>query len=108
MSGTEPGFSGRAAIAGIGATEFSKESGRSELQLAVEATQAALEDAGLSPSDVDGMVTFTMDTNPEIELARMLGGQEDSATAAAHAEELLDLAAARLAAGRSTSGAGSR
>lgn len=42
------------------------------------------------------------------ELARMLGGQEDSATAAAHAEELLDLAAARLAAGRSTSGAGSR
>ncbi len=42
------------------------------------------------------------------ELARMLGGQEDSATAAAHAEELLDLAAARLAAGRSPSGAGSR
>ena len=65
-----------AAIAGVGATEFSKESGRSELQLAVEATQAALEDAGLSPSDVDGMVTFTMDTNPEIELARMLGVPE--------------------------------
>ena len=35
------------------------------------------------------------------ELARMLGGQEDSATAAAHAEELLALAADRLAAGRS-------
>lgn len=35
------------------------------------------------------------------ELARMLGGQEESATAAAHAEELLALASARLAAGRS-------
>ena len=65
-----------AAIAGIGATEFSKDSGRSELQLAIEATQAALEDAGLQPSDVDGMVTFTMDSNPEIELARNLGVPE--------------------------------
>ena len=37
-----------AAIAGIGATEFSKNSGRSELQLAAEATAAALADAGLS------------------------------------------------------------
>jgi acetyl-CoA acetyltransferase len=63
----------RAAIAGIGATEFSKESGRSELRLAVEATAAALEDAGIEPSEVDGMVTFTMDTNPEIEIARNLG-----------------------------------
>ena len=30
---------GKAAIVGIGATEFSKESGRSELQLSVEAVQ---------------------------------------------------------------------
>ncbi len=30
---------GEAAIAGIGATEFSKDSGRSELKLAVEAAQ---------------------------------------------------------------------
>ncbi len=63
----------RTAIAGIGATEFSKESGRSEMRLAVEATAAALEDAGIEPSEVDGMVTFTMDTNPEIEIARNLG-----------------------------------
>jgi DNA repair protein RecN (Recombination protein N) len=49
-------------------------------------------------------------TGPEriAELARMLGGQEDSATAAAHAQELLDLAAQRLTAGRSTSGRPSR
>ncbi|QGK70382.1 lipid-transfer protein [Allosaccharopolyspora coralli] len=62
-----------ASIAGIGATEFSKESGRSELQLAAEATRTALDDAGLDPSDVDGLVTFTMDTNSEVALARELG-----------------------------------
>ncbi|MBA2945469.1 lipid-transfer protein [Streptomyces himalayensis] len=64
---------GRAAIAGIGATEFSKDSGRSELKLAVEAVQAALDDAGLTPADVDGMVTFTMDTSPEITVAQAAG-----------------------------------
>jgi acetyl-CoA acetyltransferase len=66
-------FSGSASIAGIGATEFSKESGRSELQLSAEATLAALADAGLSASDVDGLTTFTMDTSSEIALARELG-----------------------------------
>jgi acetyl-CoA acetyltransferase len=66
-------ISGAAAIAGIGATEFSKDSGRSELRLAAEATLAALADAGLSPSDVDGLVTFTMDNTAEIALARELG-----------------------------------
>ena len=49
-------LSGAAAIAGIGATEFSKESGRSELQLSAEATLHALADAGLTPADVDGLV----------------------------------------------------
>ena len=62
-----------AAVAGIGATEFSKNSGRSELQLAAEATAAALADAGLRPADVDGLVTFTMDSNAEIAVARELG-----------------------------------
>jgi acetyl-CoA acetyltransferase len=62
-----------AAIVGIGATEFSKESGRSEMRLAVEACEAAIADAGLEPAQVDGMVTFTAETNPEIEIARNLG-----------------------------------
>lgn len=64
---------GRAAVAGIGATEFSKDSGRSELKLAVEAVHTALDDAGLSPADVDGLVTFTMDTSPEITVAQAAG-----------------------------------
>ncbi len=74
MSRTRSDIGNRAAIVGIGATEFSKDSGRSELRLAVEAVSAALEDAGLVPEDVDGMATFTMDNNPEIEVNRALGG----------------------------------
>ncbi len=35
--------------------------------------RAALDDAGLTPADVDGMVTFTMDTNPEITVAQAAG-----------------------------------
>ena len=65
-----------AAIAGIGATEFSKDSGRSELRLAVEACRAALDDAGLTPADVDGLVTFSMDSTAEIAVARELGAGE--------------------------------
>jgi acetyl-CoA acetyltransferase len=66
-------ISGTAAIVGIGATEFSKDSGRSELQLAAEAVRAALADAAIPPSEVDGLVTFAMDGNDEIAIARELG-----------------------------------
>jgi acetyl-CoA acetyltransferase len=65
-----------AAIVGIGATEFSKNSGRSELQLACEAVRAALDDAGIKPSEVDGMCSFTMDTNDEVEIAGAVGIEE--------------------------------
>ena len=67
------GLRGAAAIAGIGATEFSKESGRSELQLACEAVSAALDDAGIAPSEVDGMVTFTAESSSENHVARNVG-----------------------------------
>jgi acetyl-CoA acetyltransferase len=66
-------YAGKAAIVGIGATEFSKNSGRSELQLALEASVAACEDAGVEPSQVNGLSTFTMETNPESEILRGLG-----------------------------------
>ncbi len=64
---------GQAAIVGIGATEFSKASGRSELQLACEAVSVAIDDAGVAPSDVDGLTTFTLDLNPEIDVAEGVG-----------------------------------
>lgn len=63
----------KAAIVGVANTEFSKNSGRSELQLAAEAIAGALDDAGLKPGDVDGMTTFTMDNTDEIEVARAVG-----------------------------------
>jgi acetyl-CoA acetyltransferase len=66
-------LAGKAAIVGIGATDFSKDSGRSELRLAAEAVRDALDDAGLSPADVDGLTTFTMDSNTEIAVARAAG-----------------------------------
>jgi acetyl-CoA acetyltransferase len=62
-----------AAIVGIGQTEYSKNSGRSEVSLACEATLAAIRDAGLEPSDIDGMTSFTLDSTDEIEIARTLG-----------------------------------
>ena len=62
-----------AAIAGIGQTEFSKSSGRSELTLAAECAKAALDDAGIAPGEVDGMITFTLDGSDEMHLARCLG-----------------------------------
>jgi acetyl-CoA acetyltransferase len=46
------------AIAGIGRTDFSLKSGRTTLALATEAARAALADAGLDPSQVDGIGTF--------------------------------------------------
>lgn len=54
-------FRDRAAIAGIGRTEFSRDSGRSELTLACEAARAAVADAGLALSDIDGLVRCDMD-----------------------------------------------
>jgi acetyl-CoA acetyltransferase len=67
---------GTTAIAGIGQTEFSKDSGRSELQLAAEAVTAALKDAGLAPGEVDGLVTMVEDPNNELALMRSVGIKE--------------------------------
>ncbi|MGI9602878.1 MAG: lipid-transfer protein [Acidimicrobiales bacterium] len=66
-------FARQTAIAGIGATEFSKDSGRTPMQLATEACLAACADAGLAPSEVDGIVTFSSEKNPDVEIARNLG-----------------------------------
>ena len=63
----------KAAIAGIGCTEFSKASGRSELSLASEAVVAAVTDAGLAPSEIDGLASYTLDPTDEIEVARSVG-----------------------------------
>ena len=62
-----------AAIAGIGQTRYSRSSGVSELALACEAMSGAIDDAGIEPDEVDGLVTFTMDSSDEVEVARSVG-----------------------------------
>ena len=47
-----------AAIAGVGYTPFTRDSGRSVLDQATAACRAALDDAGLPASAVDGIVSF--------------------------------------------------
>lgn len=69
-------LSGRAAIVGLGATEFSKNSGRTELRLAMEATLQALADAGIDPREVDGFCSYSVDKVPEYEIARLLGAPD--------------------------------
>ncbi len=69
-------FAGQTAIVGIGATEFSKYSGRSALRLAVECSEAAIRDAGLTLNQIDGIVLFAAEESPEIEVARNLGIKE--------------------------------
>lgn len=62
-----------AAIAGIGLTELSKKSGVSELSLAAQCVKAACDDAGIPTSEIDGFVSYTLDSTDEIEVARAVG-----------------------------------
>ncbi len=68
-----PPLSERAAIVGIGQSEFAKNIGRSERSIALEAIGKALDDAGLAPDEVDGLVRFDMESTTEVEIARNLG-----------------------------------
>ena len=50
----------RTAIVGVGYTEFSKNSGKSTLGLALEASYKAICDAGLEVTDIDGVATYAV------------------------------------------------
>src|SRR5262245_36108555 len=63
----------KTAIVGIGQTRFGKGIEDSELSLACQAISAAIDDAGLSPSDVDGLAMFSMENSREVDLARSVG-----------------------------------
>jgi acetyl-CoA acetyltransferase len=63
----------KAAIVGIGQLPFAKDIGRSEDVTALEASKLALEDAGLEPGDIDGMVKWSIQTTAENVIARNLG-----------------------------------
>jgi len=69
----EAGLKDRTAIVGIGQTPWAKSLPGTELLLACQAVSAALDDAGIAPSEVDGVCSYTMEPFVEVELARNVG-----------------------------------
>src|SRR3984893_3007633 len=62
------------AIAGIGWTDYSKNSGRTVRSLASEACLKAIDDSGLNVKDIDGFVSFNFnDSVPAIAVATEIG-----------------------------------
>ncbi len=49
-------IAGQVAIAGVGESTHTPASGRDSVEIAVDAVEAALADAGLTPADVDGLM----------------------------------------------------
>ncbi len=49
-----------AAVSGIGETEYLRGTDKSPLRLTLEASLVAIEDAGLTPKDIDGVVAYMM------------------------------------------------
>jgi acetyl-CoA acetyltransferase len=68
-------LSGKTAIAGVGATAFGKLPGRSAWSLQTEAVRRAIEDAGLTKDDVDGLLTAPPLAEPLLLHAELLGGK---------------------------------
>src|SRR5262245_36633382 len=57
MSATSPRMTGAVAVVGVGETAFARRLPQSVSELAAEAVGNALADAGLAPSEVDGVIT---------------------------------------------------
>ncbi|MBB5138447.1 acetyl-CoA acetyltransferase [Thermocatellispora tengchongensis] len=66
-----------AAVAGVGHTEYSRNSGVTTLTLAVRAIQAALADAGLSRRDVDGVACHRVGDSADPALVAQTLGVRD-------------------------------
>ncbi|HEY2717133.1 MAG TPA: hypothetical protein VGI73_13015 [Solirubrobacterales bacterium] len=69
------GYHGEVAVAGIGQTGFSAESGKSVLALAAEACREAAADAGVGLDQIDGVVSYSIfdDSVPTEAVATALG-----------------------------------
>lgn len=67
------GMQDAAAIVGIGTTRFGRGLEEEEAALAGQVILAALADAGIAPAEVDGLVSYTLETTNEDIVASMLG-----------------------------------
>ncbi len=63
----------RTAVVGIGQTSFAKGLEDTELSLACQAISMAIDDAGLTPGDVDGLAMYSMEDGREVDVARNVG-----------------------------------
>lgn len=94
--------SGQVAICGVGESDHTKASGRSTTAIVAQAVERALDDAGLAPSDVDGIMRIPLPeqfdaaafhehfgTDHEIWESRAGGGMRWAATAPYDAAQAL-------------------
>jgi acetyl-CoA acetyltransferase len=63
----------KAAITGVGETAYMRGSGKSAFQLQVEASLAAIKDAGLTPKDIDGIIPIGITGAPAEEFVTNFG-----------------------------------
>ena len=85
------------AIVGVGETEYSRASGRSTRAMGVEAIRNAIYDAGLTPQDVDGMLSYhggdsTPSTTMMYDLGMRLNFYMDCSGGGSSTEALIGLA----------------
>jgi acetyl-CoA acetyltransferase len=63
----------RTAVVGLGQTAYAKSLPETETRMAVTAIAAALDDAGIDVGEVDGLASYTLERDVEVEVAKNLG-----------------------------------
>ncbi len=91
-------------VVGVGETEYSKNSGRTTRAMAVEAVQHAMDDAGLSADQVDGMLSYhggdsTTSTTIMYDLGMRLNFFMDCSGGGSSTEALIGIAVGAIEAG---------
>lgn len=67
-------LSNKYAIAGVSETDWTKNSGRTPHTLALQAVKNAMDDAGLQPNQIDGILSYSeMDSSDPLDVANGLG-----------------------------------
>jgi len=66
-------MSRKAAIVGIGTSGFSRDFGKTELRMICESVRMALDDAGLVPEDIDGMIKHSDEAPDERAIGDSMG-----------------------------------
>src|SRR5579862_5229171 len=67
------GFQDATAIAGIAQTAFSKHLEPTEAELACTVIVDACADAGIDPSEIDALCSYTMEATEEVDIVRNIG-----------------------------------